>query len=62
MNRYTCYYQNSPEKKSKKKYPVRYYLIGYTLNSGQPYEIFPALFYLPDNPTMVEVVERGTHG
>jgi len=62
MNRYTCFYQNSPEKKSKKKISREILSHWIYLQSGQPYEIFPALFYLPDNPTMMEVVERGTHG
>jgi|WetSurSiteA1Bulk_404760.scaffolds.fasta_scaffold01194_4 hypothetical protein len=30
--------------------------------SNQPYEIFPSLFYLLNNSTFMEVVERGAYG
>ena len=32
------------------------------LKSGQPYEIFPSLFYLLDYTTLMKVIERCTYG
>jgi len=46
----------------KGKYPEGKHPLDQSLKSNQPYEIFPSLFYLPDNTTLVKVVECGTYG